>query len=283
LWYDYFIIYNRCAACYVRRASKETPLASTLLGLHLRNTHNVGDRFCHPLDYINTFQPGFTTKHRVYIADIKNPFKLQPDLIIVGGGALGFYTPQVQQRFPEATLVAWGVGCTNSNLQPVSQAQHDIAREGYALWGSRDVNTSNFLVPCVSCMHPDFELVQQSTHPVVVYGHAERQSLQAQAASHGYPYLDNLDKGGIAKVLRFLGSGETVITSSYHGAYWATLLGKKVAIIPFGAKFFSLPHQPPIVDTITAGVAEAVSFPLALQDCRSLNQQFFKHVMALTP
>ncbi len=258
-------------------------MQSTILGVHIRSTLNVGDRHCHPLDYVHLFQTNFSDIHKVTIADVKALPNLQPDLVIVGGGALGFYAPQVQKRYPDTTLVAWGVGCTNSNLQPVSQAQHDIAREGYTLWGSRDVNTSNFLVPCVSCMLPVFDLAHQSTHPVVVYGHAERKSLQAQAASHGYPYLDNLDKGGIANVIRFLASGETVITSSYHGAYWATLLGKKVAIIPFGAKFFSLPHQPPIVETISAGVSQAKNFPLALAECRSLNQQFFKHVMSLIP
>ena len=47
----------------------------------------------------------------------------------------------------------------------------------------------------------------------------------------------NLDEN---KTIEFIGSGDVVVTNSYHGAYWATLLGKVVVAFPWASKFYGL-------------------------------------------
>ena len=47
------------------------------------------------------------------------------------------------------------------------------------------------------------------------------------------------------RVLEFLGSSEVVVTSAYHGLYWATLLGRKVVVANmFSSKFAAFPYPP---------------------------------------
>jgi hypothetical protein len=41
---------------------------------------------------------------------------------------------------------------------------------------------------------------------------------------------------------------DVVVANTYHGAYWATLLGRRVIVAaPFSNKFFGFRHEPVIV------------------------------------
>ena len=48
--------------------------------------------------------------------------------------------------------------------------------------------------------------------------------------------------GDLNGALAFLASGETVITSTYHGAYWGLMLGRKVIVVPWATKFLGFRH-----------------------------------------
>ena len=99
----------------------------------------------------------------------------------------------------------------------------------------------------------------------------------------GFNKLDNTETN-LEKVLCFLGSANTVLTSSYHGAYWATLLGRNVIIVnPFSSKFFGFKHTHPIVDESNwkAKQKEVRSYPEALEECRRANVEFLEKVLNL--
>jgi hypothetical protein len=85
-------------------------------------------------------------------------------------------------------------------------------------------------------MHPIFDDPGEAVHELVKYSAVRRVD-----CSHGpEPHMTNVD-GTIEESVRFLASGRSIITSSYHGAYWGMLLGRRVHVISWGSKFDYLP------------------------------------------
>jgi glycosyltransferase involved in cell wall biosynthesis len=121
-------------------------------------------------------------------------------------------------------------------------------------------------------MHPLFDRHYEIKHPFVVYEHKTHSPI----AISGLPRLTNQEKD-FGKVISFLGSAECVITSTYHGVYWATLLNRKVVLLnPFSSKFSGFRHMPAVANEKTwkdAG-AGAKNYPEALNECRSANLRF---------
>lgn len=250
-----------------------------ILGLHFRNTNNLGDRACHPLDYFDFTNGGL---NQITCSDIRAfPPIEKLDAVVFGGGALGTLSQHVREIYPNAAFIGWGVGCTSRNLAPVDSNAHNKASKGFNLWGARDWGASPNYVPCVSCMSSIFNEKFTIRNEAVVYGHSGVRPLKAEAEKLGLPYLDNTTPVNLREALEFLASGDTVITSSYHGAYWATLLGRKVAMLPFGAKFFSLKHRPPTAEDIVSGLKVAAASVGVLEECRGLNLAFAQRVQAL--
>ena len=99
----------------------------------------------------------------------------------------------------------------------------------------------------------------------------------------GIPRATNRDFD-FSKTLEFLASGRTVLTTSYHGAYWASLLERPCVVIkPWSSKFYTLMHAPMIADLGNwRDAAEHASFhPLALEDCREANVAFYNDALRL--
>lgn len=250
-----------------------------ILGVHYRDTKNIGDKYCHPLDYFSyeRSMDDVTVK-----CDVRNiPDDIDRDVVIIGGGAIARHCTELIEAYPTAIHVAWGIGITRKDMSVVNSATHEKFSRGYKLYGCRDYRATDFYVPCASCMHPLFDVESAPVHDVVVYGHAGKMPLKDEAEKLSLPYMENNDKSGFYGAINFLASGSTVVTSSYHGAYWATLLGKKVAVIPFGSKFYSLRNLPPFVESVRDGVEQAKSFPSALIETRGITLHFKNKVDGL--
>ena len=251
-----------------------------VLALHYRMVSNIGDRSCCPIDYFNFFSE---VCDQVILCDFRL-FRYAPqdvDVVVWGGGALGTMPEAVRSLFPSATYIGWGIGCTSRELLPVSRESHVSASQGFDLWGGRDYGAVDTYVPCVSCMSPLFDRQYEVEHQAVVFGHASVSPLEKEAKLLNLPYLDNATPATLEEAIAFLAKGETVVTSSYHGAYWATLLGKKVAMIPFGRKFYSLKHRPVIAGDVASGVEKAESLADCLAESREANNAFAEEVKAL--
>jgi hypothetical protein len=222
-----------------------------VLALHIRDTLNAGDRWSCPLDY---FDIG---AREVIFGDMRHPPECSPDLVIYGGGSITA-SPDFK-RWPCPT-VAWGVGHNERHDRRWTAVQQEHVRAAGLcdLYFPRDRVDGFDWTPCASCMHPVFdEAFDESQHEEVVrYSAARRIKVEGDG-----PHMTNED-GSIEDAVRFLASGKAVVTSSYHGAYWAHLLGRPVGMIEWGSKFRYVP---------TIGLAA----------CRKANELAFTQVLAL--
>lgn len=217
-----------------------------LLGLHIRDTKNAGDRWSSPLEYFEF--PG----HEVILGDMRSPPDCNPDVVIYGGGSITA-SPDFQKR---GLTIGWGVG-HHERHEPwdgAMQTEHERAAQLCDLYFPRD-EVGMQTTPCASCLHPIFDEPFEPVHAVVRYSAARRISVNEP----GVPHMTNED-GTIGEAVRFLASGREVITSSYHGAYWAHLLGRKVTVVPWGSKFSYLPTGD-------------------LEQCREANQRAYQQVI----
>lgn len=222
-----------------------------ILGLNARATRNCGDLASSPLLYFKF--PG----HRVHIDHLETPPRdWKPDLVIYGGGSIIDDINVVPWGCP---MVAWGVGHTvrRAPWDDAMNKAHMRARAMFELYFPRDrvPCCGEDWVPDASCMHRVFDDPGDPVHELVKYS-AERRVDCSQGPE---PHMSNHD-GTIEEAVRFLASGRTIITSSYHGAYWGRLLGRRVHVIRWGSKFDYLPD-------------------LDLEQCREMNRRVYARVM----
>ncbi|MBI4660082.1 MAG: hypothetical protein HY735_14675, partial [Verrucomicrobia bacterium] len=157
--------------------------------------------------------------------------------------------------------------------------------DGFDLIGVRDQGTPFPYVPCVSCCHPAFDQIKSAPrYEAVIY--EQRLGAVTLNGAPKWPVLNNRKRPNeFHAVLDFLASGETVITNSYHGAYWALLLGRKVVIYKaFSTRFHGLKPVAQFCaehdwcDKISAAERAPSDY---LDECRSLNAAFYQMVCAL--
>ena len=236
-----------------------------VINVHVVDQTNVGDLFSSPLKYFKFPQSTTTTidiRHLDQgLATIAQ--KLQDGSLgdydclcfIVGGGGLLFprfvsnfvalqqFKAQYSDQIP-IQLITWGIGQQIYRTYPDRQGYYqdfDYPKylQRFDLTGIRDFDHPNpnyHWVPCPSCMSDQFDKPRSIHHEFVVFSHKKY-----QIRLGNFPRMTN-NTYSFSQVLDFLGSGETILTSSYHGAYWGTLLGRKVLAFPFSSKFYTLKH-----------------------------------------
>jgi hypothetical protein len=148
------------------------------------------------------------------------------------------------------------------------------------LVGARELGRDGAVyAPCVSCMHPIFDRAFEPRHPAVFFYNADRKI--ARPAVEGLPERKNI--ASFEETIAFLASGDTVVTNSFHGVYWATLLNRKVVCLPYSSKFFGFRFPPTYAapETALEAIKGAVAYPQALEDCRRETLAFKDRVMDL--
>lgn len=216
-----------------------------MISVHLTGTKNIGDEMCSPAHYL----PGFTGRYR-----IKSQL---PDsgVTVWGGGCIGPTANQLARQRPGVNI-AFGIGSTvaGKNTKPPV-----FAVDGFDMAGVRDwpPPPGAEWVPCASVLSPLFDDAPEPTAKRVYYGHKLKDPK---------PQMNN-DNMNFAAVIKHLASGEEVVTSSYHGMVWATLLGRKVTVHPFGGKFYGWPYE------------WGVRHDDALSECRAVVLGFWEGVV----
>lgn len=241
---------------------------------------NVGDWYCSPSRYFaDVAAPE---------QDIKS-FKVEDGgCVILGGGGLVSvnFKPHMERlaasRSRLSAIVAWGIGESLINdksggLVPRWQGELPDYLARFDLVGLRDYGTAYTWVPCASCMLEYFDRTYTIEHDVCIYEHK-----RIPIPIDGFPRRSN-DGQDIAGTLAFLASADVVITNSYHGAYWATLLGRRVIAIPNLSKMHNFRHAPAICAPAQWRdfISRAKRYPEALDECRDANRQFLQRVLAL--
>lgn len=216
-----------------------------------RSSWNVGDGAAVPTRCLEAFNPSVYPRAsdvEVDLTTVQSDFfqKSGASAAVVGAG--GFLMPSLLAFLhallhakPARPVVVWGVG---------SNYPMDLQGPEYPHWlgnatliGLRDIGSPYQWTPCPSCLHPGLRRSRAKTRRVVVYEHREN----PLPTKLGFPWIANDAPGGLDEVLDFLGSAEVVVTNSYHGAYWGTLLGARVVVAnPFSTKFGRLPWSPPV-------------------------------------
>lgn len=249
---------------------------TVIINAHVIDSRNIGDLASSPTNYfdfpypvetldLRSINPKFAEPKSGFGGSItleeikKNAGKVKYHLIIGGGGLLfrqflgSFEALEQLKSVFNGKWVAWGVGqqiysspkSPELNLIDALAADrdkfdYDTYLKHFEAIGIRDVGFNYNWVPCASCMHPTFDQPREVKHDFVVFSHRK-----FQINIGGFPRMSH-DTQSLEEVIDFLGSGETIITSSYHGAYWGTLLGRKVIAFPFSTKFLTFKHPPSI-------------------------------------
>lgn len=236
--------------------------------------NNVGDRMCGPGQYLwpelnQDFPLGFPAE--------------SVTRAIVGGGQifseLRASVEHILEFNPKAKVIAWGVGL------PPAGRRDQLVREitqSFAAIGTRnyDYKDQFTFVPCASCLSPLFDQVIPPRHEIVAYLH--RRKGEPVEISANVPTMTNALRPP-KEVIDFIASGEIVVTSSYHGVYWAQLLGRRVICIPYNNKFETFQHRPTMAefDDWEGKLSLASRAPPMLEEYRKLNYAFAKHAMEI--
>lgn len=246
---------------------------------HIKSTKdyfNQGDANCCPQSYF----PDYADCDVVSLDDVAKFPKGQP--VILGGGGLFGVVPDdwLQRTIADRPVIVWGAGL-NYGTPPhpgLAPLLHQCALVG--LRDSYYARQNGFAwAPCASALHPAFhDFDDVTTHPAVVYRHAWSHPFLTDL-----PTKTNMNRNDhFQDTLAFLASGETVVTNSYHGAYWSMLLGRRVILWnPIGIRFFSgLPSIPPIAhnEAELEMLLQVAPYPKKRPDCITATLRFKRRV-----
>jgi len=248
-----------------------------IYNLTVMSDNNAGDKLASPLDYFDF--PVETVK-----VDNKAAHEhLRGKFIIFGGGGLIHipsedYNNGIMAGFEYTCglspwLVAWGVG---HNIHRSTKIEYPASFVNkFRMIGVRDMGQSLPWVPCVSCMNDLFHHDYNIKYSCVACGH------DLDSFSLGVPSIEHVGVSP-SEIVPFIASGETVLTNSYHGAYWGLLLNRKVIVFdPMSSKFYGLPKNIALATPKTWREAKPTSDNVFLNLCRVLNQEYHKRVLKL--
>ena len=184
---------------------------------------------------------------------------------------------------PISTLrYVWGAGHNNSNNVEFDTIQWPKALSRYKHVGIGDYSeTSRFTwVPCASCMHPALTKTYAIKNDVIWFEH--KKQMIKDFGNDPIPRFIN-SGSNIDQTIELLGSANTILTNSYHGAYWGTLLKKQVIVVggAWSSKFKFFKHQPIVLGKKENWHDYRESAPIyenALDECRTSTQLFWQNI-----
>ena len=249
-----------------------------IIELHRKSKNNVGDFYCNPSRYFNI--------NCVSDELVSSNQNVTNNVLIIGGGGLihkkfSQHIESLIEQNPQHTVL-WGIG-HNFGSKHGSKAKTNPYYPNWiekcSLIGIRDWidGYKNYYLPCASCMNDAFNNPVKEQHEFVYFTHAYKSNLK----NTPYPVMKN-NEMDFNKVIEFLGSGNTVVTDSYHGAYWAQLLGKNVQVASWSVKFDHMKHQPTFLDDINTKPEQIKNkVDGFLDECRELNNSFYQKFIQL--
>lgn len=241
--------------------------------VHRKAKNNVGDYYCNPSRYFDF--------SKVKSGELmSNEFPITDQTLIVGGGGLihkkfNQHIKMLIDKKPKNTVI-WGIG-HNFGKKAISKGieYYPEYLKQCQLVGIRDWIEGHYetYLPCVSCMHSAFNKDYIVDRDIVYFTHAAKTKYNGKDDK----YHMNNGTTDFNKVISFLGSANTVITDSYHGAYWAQLLGKNVQVVNWSVKFNHMKYPPIMLDSINSKIIPYNnSIPNFLEECQDLNKRFYQ-------
>lgn len=244
---------------------------------------NVGDWWCPPWRYF-PFKPGI-------VGDIlDSKFQIdETDTLLVGGGGLGseFFRPhlkRIKEAKPKVSIL-WGAGVDSVSKRDtiLADEKQDLYGDYFDFFDEQGIrvfsNPQRFqYVPCASCMN-NLLFKYRAKKPMLKVGVYEHKRVPIMDAGNQLA-LGRLDNSGynFEQKIMFLSKFEYIVTNTYHGVYWATLLGRKVICIPYKSGLFSFKYPP--VYCFNGKIADehfdrAVAYEHALEESRKINLEYY--------
>lgn len=175
----------------------------------------------------------------------------------------------------------WGAGHNSSNFIKFKEIRWPRELARFTKVGIRDYDEfSKFQwAPCASCMHPALEKKYAIKNDVIWFEH--KKQLIKDFGDDAIPRFIN-SGSNVEQTIELLGSANIILTNSYHGAYWGTLLKKRVIVIgAWSSKFSWLKHQPFILEKKEYWkdhVDETLIHATALEECRTATFDFWRDI-----
>jgi hypothetical protein len=175
----------------------------------------------------------------------------------------------------------WGAGHNSADAIEFNKIKWPKEFSRFTKIGIRDYDPiSKFSwTPCASCMHPALDKKYAIKNDVIWFEH--KKQLIKDFGSDPIPRFIN-SGSNIEQTIELLGSANVILTNSYHGAYWGTLLKKKVIIVgAWSSKFNWLRHPPLILDKKEHWkdcVDEVEIHHTALEECRTRTLDFWQEI-----
>lgn len=267
--------------------------------------NNAGDLFSNPALY---FDFPDSQPVNMSVEELQQRYRRRAlpsgDFIIMGGGGLLDVSRGRGQLLAKLArhneLVLWGVGTNRVDKNFVSRrlnfdetlVRYDGLRH-CRIAGLRDFQPVRRAipealvryVPCASAMMHELDQNSAARRSVGLINHAFLREDWPYDLPETIPQISmDLNRFSIQEILEFIAQTEVVLTESYHAAYWAQLLGKKVVVNrPVSSKFRSLEYQLAFAgSSLHADLenASAVPSPKFLQNARQRNQTFHSEVVS---
>ena len=180
----------------------------------------------------------------------------------------------------KAKRFLWGIGHNGDvNRKKPQSVTYPSWLSDFDLIGVRDFKQNLPWVPCASCMHPALHKKYEIKNDVIWFEH--KKQIIKDFGSDSIPLFVN-SGSNIDQTIELLGSANVILTNSYHGAYWGTLLGKKVIVVgPWSSKFYLMRHQPVLIsadDSWKAAVDKTKLYPDALDECVAATEKFWNKI-----
>ena len=145
--------------------------------------------------------------------------------------------------------------------------------------GVRDWGQSLPWAPCASCMHPALRKSYAIKNDIIFFEH--KKQLLKDFGTDSIPRFIN-SGSNVEQTIELLGSANIILTNSYHGAYWGTLLKKRVVVVgAWGGKFHAMKHSPYLLDkneTWKESLEKTEIYKTALDDCISATEKYWNSI-----
>lgn len=183
-----------------------------------------------------------------------------------------------------APRFVWGAGFNSSpEIDSLNKIRWPKALSAYRLVGVRDFgeNSRYPFVPCASCMHPALSKKYSIKNDIIFFEHKKQLIKATDFGSDSIPRFIN-SGSNIEQTIELLGSANTILTNSYHGAYWGILLKKRVIIMgAWSSKFHFMKHKVPIVnkkDDWKLYLEHNQLYDTALDECVSITEDWWRQI-----
>jgi len=187
-----------------------------------------------------------------------------------------------QNRSPR---IIWGAG-HNGEYQKKIKGHLDYPNyfRLFDMIGIRDYAQPYEWVPCASCMHPAFQKKYPVKNKAIWFEHKKQLLKTSDFGSYPIPRFVN-SGNNMDQTIEILGSADIILTNSYHGAYWGTLLKRKVIVVePWSSKFNAMKYKPYFLNKgeYWEDIIHSVpSYENALDDCIDTTKTYWNKVKSL--